>query len=749
MKTELFFRQFLGQEEKLPQWIRESINDKIILYSFVDLDSQYESNQQWLVIGRDNLYIVGKSIEREIKLAEIASIKESDSLSSTSLTFIKAHDLPPLLRVNSTLRQKPMLSQIKFYLEEIVSKNSHALWDKLDADSQYQKMITQKVVEAQSSGKVEDRQTLGRLLTYLKPYRKDLAWGACGAFGATLIGLVPPYVSGKVIDHVVKPFQDGKLDLAEAMKIGWILIATLAVSYAMKELFMWIRLRKMSILGEKVAYDLRIELYSHLQTLGLDFFAKKHSGSIITRVSSDTDRIWDFIAFGIVEVSVSIMMLTSLAIVLITLNPLLGLTMTIPVPLLLISIYFHGERMKRIFIRCWRKWSDVTSVLSDTIPGIQVVKAFNQEEREKKRFHQKLDRVTNEFFNVHLSWTKFWPKLMLGIHAITVLTWSLAFPKLVSSDPTLTAGVFVSFLLYMTMFSQPIEIIGQVTRMLNRAISSAYRIFEILDAQPSIFESKSPIVLSDIKGNIEFKNVFYSYDGVRTVLKNMSFSVKQGEMIGLVGESGGGKSTITKLIARFYDVTNGQITIDGVDVKEIETSSLKKSIGMVLQEPYLFHGSIAENIAYARPEASLKEIISASKDGNAHDFIMRLPFGYDTVIGERGHTLSGGERQRVSIARAILADPKILILDEATSAVDTETERKIQEALDRLAKGRTVFAVAHRLSTLQKADRLIVIKKGEIVESGTHQELLQLVDGEYAKLHHMQSELNAEFVKGE
>jgi len=233
------------------------------------------------------------------------------------------------------------------------------------------------------------------------------------------------------------------------------------------------------------------------------------------------------------------------------------------------------------------------------------------------------------------------------------------------------------------------------------------------------------------------------------VLKNMSFSVKQGEMIGLVGESGGGKSTITKLIARFYDVTNGQITIDGVDVKEIETSSLKKSIGMVLQEPYLFHGSIAENIAYARPEASLKEIISASKDGNAHDFIMRLPFGYDTVIGERGHTLSGGERQRVSIARAILADPKILILDEATSAVDTETERKIQEALDRLAKGRTVFAVAHRLSTLQKADRLIVIKKGEIVESGTHQELLQLVDGEYAKLHHMQSELNAEFVKGE
>lgn len=749
MNHKSIFTKYLGQSERLPEFIKNQIKEKIVLYSFIDLDEQNRKCEQWLIVGEKNIFLASESLKFAewimVGINDIAEIKETTGLSNTGLVFIKAHDLPPLLRVSATLRQKTMLGQIKFYLDEILKDEIHQGWNFKNADEQYQKTLTRPVLDAQSSSTNEDRQTLWRLLRYLSPYKKDLLIGGIGAIGATASGLIPPFISGKVIDEVVKPFQDGKLDLNEAMAIGWILIGTLGSTYLLREFFMWMRLSKMSILGEKVAYDLRVQLYEHLQKLGMDFFSKKHSGSIITRVSSDTDRIWDFIAFGVVEVSISVLMLVSLSVVLISLNPVLGLTMTLPVPVLLLSIYFHGERMKRIFIRCWRKWSDVTSVLSDTIPGIQVVKAFDQGKREMKRFNQKLDRVTNEFFNVHHAWTKFWPMLMLGIHSVTLLTWSLAFPKLVSNEAQLTAGVFVSFLLYMTMFNQPIEVIGQVARMLNRALSSAYRIFEILDAEPSIVDGEEPKKLSDSQGEIEFKNVFFSYDGVRTVVKNMNFHIKSGEMIGLVGESGGGKSTLTKLLSRFFDPTSGKILIDGIDIKSIELSSLKKSIGMVLQDPYLFHGTIWENISYAKPEAKRAEIIEAAKASNAHDFIMRLPFGYDTMIGERGHTLSGGERQRISIARALLADPRILILDEATSAVDTETERKIQEALDRLAKGRTVLAVAHRLSTLRKADRIFVIKKGEIVETGTHEELLTKDHGEYKKLHQMQCELTKEF----
>lgn len=749
MNHKSLFTKYLGQKEKLPEKIRREINESIILYSFIDLDDQKKKSDQWLIVGEKHIFRADETNNShswdKVLISDVAEVKESSGLSTVGLSFIKAHDLPPLLKISATLRQKSMLGQIKFYLDEILKDESHQGWSIKNADEQYQKTLIRPLLDAQSASTNEDRQTLWRLLRYLSPYKRDLIVGGIGAVGATAAGLIPPFISGKVIDDVVKPFQDGKLDLSEAMTIGWILIGSLGATYLMREFFLWLRLSKMSILGEKVAYDLRVELYEHLQKLGMDFFSKKHSGSIITRVSSDTDRIWDFIAFGVVEVSISILMLVSLSAVLISLNPVLGLTMTLPVPLLLLSIYFHGERMKKIFIRCWRKWSDVTSVLSDTIPGIQVVKAFDQGQRELKRFNQKLDRVTNEFFNVHHAWTKFWPMLMLGIHSVTLLTWSLAFPKLVADNAQLTAGVFVSFLLYMTMFNQPIEVIGQVARMLNRALSSAYRIFEILDAEPSIVDDEKPKKLSDSQGEIEFKNVFFSYDGVRTVVKNMNFHIKSGEMIGLVGESGGGKSTLTKLLSRFYDPTGGKIMIDGIDIKNIELSSLKKTIGMVLQDPYLFHGTIWENISYAKPEAKRREIIEAAKASNAHDFIMRLPFGYDTMIGERGHTLSGGERQRISIARALLADPKILILDEATSAVDTETERKIQEAIDRLAKGRTVLAVAHRLSTLRKADRIFVIKKGEIVETGAHEELLQKQDGDYKKLHQMQSELTREF----
>ncbi|HYX83094.1 MAG TPA: ABC transporter ATP-binding protein [Gemmatimonadales bacterium] len=280
-----------------------------------------------------------------------------------------------------------------------------------------------------------------------------------------------------------------------------------------------------------------------------------------------------------------------------------------------------------------------------------------------------------------------------------------------------------------------------MARTINRATTSAHRVFEVLDTEPEIRDAAEPVRLEPVHGRVTFEHVSFGYDGVRQVLRGVSFDVAPGELIGLVGPSGGGKTTIVNLIARFYDVTGGTIRIDGVDIRRLDTGHYRRQIGMVLQDPYLFHGTVLENIRYGLPEASLSAVVAAAQAANAHDFITKLQHGYDTVVGERGHTLSGGERQRVSIARAILHDPQILILDEATSSVDTETEREIQQALERLVAGRTVFAIAHRLSTLRKASRLFVIEEGRLVEHGTHAELLNIREGTYRRLYELQLQL--------
>jgi ATP-binding cassette subfamily B protein len=316
-----------------------------------------------------------------------------------------------------------------------------------------------------------------------------------------------------------------------------------------------------------------------------------------------------------------------------------------------------------------------------------------------------------------------------------------AVPRLLGSGHPLSPGVFVSFLLYTTMFVAPIEVIGQMVRTVNRATSSAHRVFEVLDSESEVRDVPNPVRLSPVRGRVEFENVTFAYDGVRQILKGVSFAVQPGELIGLVGASGGGKSTVVSLIARFYDATGGAVRIDGVDTRTLDTGHYREQLGMVLQDPYLFHGTVLENIRYGLPTASLGAVVESAKAANAHDFICRLGQGYDTVVGERGHTLSGGERQRISIARAILHDPRILILDEATSSVDTETERQIQEALERLIAGRTVFAIAHRLSTLRRASRLFVIEKGRLAEAGTHRELLAKPNGIYRKLYELQLQL--------
>ncbi|PYO83497.1 MAG: ABC transporter [Gemmatimonadetes bacterium] len=739
--------RYTGQPSRLPAKLRRDIEASwhgapVQLYALADLDHAHRLTEVWVALGAGHVAVAERAPTgweiRSVERDRIEAVREAPGLSASTLTLLGRAGDPPLAVLRYSHRQRRAVENLKFVLEEALAGRTVTA---ADPDQEYAAGVARPIRDAQALVAGRQVAVIRRLLSYLAPYRRQLLLGMGAAAVITLVSLVPPYLAGYLIDRVVRPAQEGRLPLGRAATVAWLAVTAMAAVYLVRQAAALVRLRLMSVLGEWVARDLRAELYEHIQRLSLAFFSRKRTGSLITRVSADTDRLWEFLAFGVVDVSLSLVMLAGLGAVLLSLDWRLGLVMTIPVPVFCWLIYRHGEAIQQLFLRAWRKWSRVTDVLSDTIPGIRVVKAFNQEEREILRFGERNQDVTGEFNRIHRLWTTFWPLLMLGVHATTLGVWAFAMPRLLGGGAPLSAGTFVSFLLYTTMFVAPIEVIGQMARTMSRATTSAHRVFEVLDTEPEIRDAVRPVRLEPVRGRVTFEHVTFAYDGVRQVLRGVSFDVAPGELIGLVGPSGGGKSTIANLIARFYDVTGGAIRIDGVDVRRLETGHYRRQMGMVLQDPYLFHGTVLENIRYGLPEASLDEAIAASRAANAHDFICKLQHGYDTVVGERGHTLSGGERQRVSIARAILHDPRILILDEATSSVDTETERDIQEALERLISGRTVFAIAHRLSTLRKASRLFVIDDGRLVESGTHRELLAKPDGKYRRLYEMQLQI--------
>ncbi len=746
--------RYTDQPAALPAELRQRIEQSwggapVQLYALADLDESLQLAWTWVVLGPHHIALAQVSVApapapapsvRLFERARITSVHEAPGLSATLLTIVGAAGEAPLAVLRYTNRQRPAFENLRFVMEEQLEGRTVA---PSDADRVYAEAIARPIRDTQSLVAGRSGGALFRLLRYLLPYRREMTMGMAAAAIITLVSIAPPYIAGLLIDRVIRPAQQGTLPLERAATIAGFAVAAMALVHLIKQCAAIVRLRLMSILGEWVARDLRGELYAHMQQLSLSFFARKKTGGLITRVAADTDRLWEFLAFGVVDVSLSLVMLVGLSVVLLTLDWRLGLAMTLPTPLFCWLVYRHGEAINPLFVRTWRKWSRVTDVLSDTIPGVRVVKAFNQESREIRRFAERNDDVTDEANRIHRLWTTFWPLLMLGVHATTVVVWLLAVPRLLGVEgwAALSTGTFVSFLLYATMFVAPIEVIGQIARTMNRATSSAHRVFEVLDTQPEVSEPKEPVRLEPVRGHVTFENVTFGYDGVRQVLRGVNFEVQPGELIGLVGPSGGGKSTIVSLIARFYDVTGGAVRVDGIDVRRMDSGHFRQQIGMVLQDPYLFHATILENIRYGLPDASLGAVVAAARAANAHHFICKLGHAYDTLVGERGQTLSGGERQRISIARAILHNPRILILDEATSSVDTETEHEIQEALERLIAGRTVFAIAHRLSTLRRASRLFVIADGRLVEAGTHHELMQVTDGRYRRLYELQLQI--------
>ncbi len=571
-----------------------------------------------------------------------------------------------------------------------------------------------------------------RLGRVARPYRAQLAAGFALTLASTAATLIPPYLTIPLMDDVLIPFQNGqRIDpwLVVAL-LGGLLAAALA-GWGLN----WARTYLLALVSERIGADLRTATFDHLLQLSLDYFGGKRTGDLMARIGSETDRICVFLSLHALDFDTDVLMITMTAVILFSINPWLALVTLLPLPFIAWMIHVVRDRLRTGFEKIDRVWSEVTNVLADTIPGIRVVKAFAQERREAQRFREANRHNLDVNDRLNKTWSLFSPTVSLLTEIGLLVVW--AFGIWLVSRQQITVGVLTAFIAYIGRFYTRLDSMSRIVSVTQKAAAGAKRIFDILDHVSNVPEPAQPVKLDQLQGRIEMNGIGFRY-GNRSVIRGLDLAIRPGEMIGLVGHSGSGKSTLVNLICRFYDVSDGAIRVDGVDLRRFGVADYRRHIGLVLQEPFLFFGTIAENIAYGRPEATRTEIVAAARAAHAHEFILRLPQGYDSLVGERGQGLSGGERQRISIARALLIDPRILILDEATSSVDTETEKEIQKALDNLVQGRTTIAIAHRLSTLRRADRLVVMDRGQVVEVGPHDELMAR-QGAYWRLYQAQA----------
>ncbi len=579
--------------------------------------------------------------------------------------------------------------------------------------------------------KITDRRMLGWFYTNLGPHAHKIVLGVLAMVAGTSAGLYVPVIIKRIFDEVIEHKNTAPLyDLTVKLLLFTLLSQALSS----------VRMNVMHLLGQRFVYTLRMQCYRHLMRLGLGYFERERTGDIMSRISNDVGAVEDMVVHGTDNIVSSTIQIAGTIAFMFYLNSRMALVALAPLPVFVISMLVFARFIRPVFRKIREELGDINVKLQERISGIRVIKAFARERDEVDYF----DTTSIEYWRANAKsvwmWSTFFPLVgMVTSSGMVVVIWYGA--RLATQGPAFgSAGTVVAFLAYLQQFYQPIGSLVQVYNNLNRALASMARIFELLDEAPEVPEKEAALELGRVAGAVAFEHVSFRYATGEVVLTDVSVSAAPGETVAIVGRSGAGKTSLVNLIPRFYDPYAGSVLIDGHDVRDVTLRSLRSNIGIVLQETFLFNGTVKDNILYGRPEATDDDIVAAAKAAYAHEFVEHLEHGYDTIIGERGVKLSGGQKQRLAIARALLADPRILILDEATSLVDTEAEQIIQQALNNLKEGRTTFAIAHRLSTIRNADKIVVIDEGEVVEQDRH-EALMAKNGLYAEMYQRQYQM--------
>lgn len=565
-----------------------------------------------------------------------------------------------------------------------------------------------------------------RLIKYLRPYKFRLFMAALCTALASAGTVYLPWIIKDVVDQVLSEKDSEKLTY---------IALSIVVIFLLRGFFFYGQSYLISYVGQSVIIDIRRAMFQKIQRLSMSFYDKNKTGTIMSYVTNDVSALQSGLVDNIVDMITETVILVASIVAMICLDWKLFLFTFCTFPVVIGFIDFFGKRIRKSGSKIQGTTADLTSVLQEVVSSARVVKSFVREPYEIDRFER--ENIHN--FRAHMKYVRLSATLTPTIEfvaaiGVTMILW-FGGNSVINGD--ITAGALVAFLTYAVNISNPIKRLSKVIAHIQRALAAADRVFNVLDMPELIKNVPDAKELPHVKGNVEFQNVSFTYDTEEPILNNVSFKAEPGQVVALVGPSGAGKSTVASLLPRFYEVTDGKIVVDGYDIREVTMESLREQVGIVPQETMLFNGTVYDNILYGRLDATKEEIEAAAKAANAHHFIMELPNGYDTQLGDRGVNMSGGQRQRIAIARAILKNPQILILDEATSALDTQSERVVQEALDRLMVGRTSFVIAHRLSTIKNADKILVMEKGKIVEEGSHEELMAR-NGLYAHLYQIQ-----------
>ncbi len=714
-------------------------DEEMLMRVSADLDADGRFGAQWVVVTGSRVLVVpvgSRGGVREIPVGELAAV-ENEALVGGSQLELQRQDGPPILvPYSSSLSVK--FAEVARGIEQLRSAEPFQISAQLDRIrcEKCGRLLPEK--NGLCPACIHRFSTLARIVSYMKPHKGKAAFLALASVATALAELLPPLITKRLVDEVLVPVEEASVEVDQRLiLLGLLVLALVGVrvwNWCTELAHGW----TMAWLSARVTADIRSQLYRRLEMLSMQFYDKRQVGSLISRVTRDAEMLQDFLVEGLPYLIINALMIVGILGFLFFMSWKLTLYILVPIPLILFWSVLFWRRMRGIFHKYGHGWSSLSTRLNEALNGIRVVKAFAQEHREVDAFEEKNRELGQISRRTARNWFVLWSTMGLVTGFGMLIIWFFGSWEVLRDE--LTIGALLAFYAYMWLVYGPLEWFAQVNSWMTRAFAGAERIFEVIDTTPEAYEDPQAVALPRMEGKVRFLRVTFGYDKSKPVLQEMDLEAAPGEMIGLVGKSGVGKTTTVNLVARFYEVDRGAIEIDGVDIRKIRLEELRRQIGIVPQEPVLFSGTIAENISYGKPEASFGEIMAAARAANAHPFITAKPDGYDTQVGERGGGLSGGEKQRIAIARAVLHDPKILILDEATSSVDVETEKQIQEAIAQLVKGRTTFAIAHRLSTLRNADRLVVLDGGRIVEVGTHDQLMAR-EGAFYELVKLQQEV--------